>query len=214
MLKESNLQRSLLRLSVLLAVVVVLIYIFGQWAESAVEAHFQAQEKQEAMVLAQAQINSVEKVMERGDASFTKAWLNRMNGVAGVSEISIHRRDGTLAFIDQKTIEQVNAYRGDPYFHRDSTDQSAKVHDDLDSVTLAGAGHEVTIHHGNGDVTLFMPIKSKASCLSCHGYDNDPVRGVYHVRLETWSSESRMAYLRDHSMIPAVSFILYWVLQV
>jgi len=214
MIKKPNLQRSLLRLSVLLGAMVVLIYGFGQWAESEVEARFQAQEKQEAIVLAQAQISSVEKLMERGDATFTKAWLNRMDGIAGVSETSIHRRDGTLAFIDQKTVEQVNAYRGDHSFHRDSTEQKALVHDDLGSVTLAAAGHEVTIHHGNGDVTLFMPIKSKASCLSCHGYDNNPVRGVYHVRLEVWPSESRMAYLRDHSMVPAISFILYWILQV
>jgi hypothetical protein len=214
MLDNTSIQRSAWRIAILLGMMAVLLYVFGQWAESELEARFQAQEKQEAIALAQAQIASIEKLMLRGDATFTKAWFSRMEEVIDVRDISIHRRDGTLAFVDQKTIEKVNTYMGEQRFHRVSPKPPAEVHDDAASVAKAAAGETVVIHQGDGEVTLFMPIQSKESCLRCHGYDENLVRGVYHVKLVTWPASARMAYLRDQSLVPLASFILLWLLDV
>ena len=52
-------------------------------------------------------------------------------------------------------------------------------------------------------MTLFMPIERNDECLACHGYEDNPLRGVLKLSLSTTDGEAHEAeHKKDISVFP------------
>lgn len=191
--------------SILLMLMLFMMFI-GQWAESRIEKMLRDDVRTEAMALANSHIAGLKTLMLNGDGQLVSEWLARMEGTTDIEDIRIYRRDGSEAFTDLTTIHQVNRFLGGNAFARNPIDPHIENKPDSQMLQRAAQGETLLDDRVKGSFSLLLPIKLEQACLQCHGYENNPVRGIYFVRLSTQAEESRITDLHYKSLIFSALF--------
>ena len=190
------------------AVLSLLMLFAGAWIERQLTEAMRAEEMRQAKVHASTLLGSLQTLMLNGQGTLARSWLDRMHGEAGIVDIEVMRRDGSEAFTDLSTVEAVNAYLGQPRFQRQPTMARHAPQMDLKSFQRALKGELAVDWTTPGQMSLFMPIEARDECLACHGYENNPLRGVLKLALSTVAAETRIDAMRDQVWMVSGALVL------
>ncbi|MDX8412561.1 MAG: diguanylate cyclase [Mariprofundales bacterium] len=176
----------LILLSLLFA---LLFFTMHTWQRDAIEQQAQAQ----ADAIAHIMVASLKTLMLSGDAESVHDWLHRMRSHQALQSLNILRRDGTVAFRDLKTINQVNQFLGATTFSRNPI-PALKADNITDAeLTRAIHGEQVIVRdHAANQLTMLKQIKIEQACLQCHGYEQNPIRGILLVTTSTSAAKAAM----------------------
>ena len=132
----------------------------------------------------------IKNLMLSGEAPIAVTTLDDLRSVPGFQELELYRRDGTIAFNDYATVEEVNAIQNFTNFDKtpriDLKTNSMKVFQEV--VRTNTPIHVEDLEQKT--MEYYFPILNYADCRQCHGTDHF-VRGVayYNISLErTFSS--------------------------
>jgi len=193
-------------LTSLLVMLILFAFFIGQWAESNIEEMLHTDARNEAIALAHTQIAGLKTLMLNGDGQLASEWLERMSGIETIEQIRVYRRNGQEAFTDLNTIHRVNSFLDSETFSRTPSDAH---HDHIPKETYihrAAMGETVIDDDSPRSVSLLMPIQREKACMSCHGYEDNAVRGIFYIRLSTQTVQSRIANIHEKSMIYSMIF--------
>ena len=165
-------------------------------------------------------LSSLHTLMLNGQGPLAQDWLQRMATVPGVVTIEVLRRDGKQAFTDLATVEAVNSFRQTPVFQRKpAAPRSVKlVRGPHFSRALAG-DLSFDMSGSPDQVAVWMPIPMQKECLSCHGYDPSPLRGILHVSMKTQGVQQHIEFLRFNlwmltmGMVVVLGFMLWLIMR-
>lgn len=151
-------------------------------------------EEAKSEMLAASLVKSVQSLMVAGHAEITEDWLDELRKVPGLKEFFILRRDGTEAFRDNTTIEEVNRIVGrEQFFARWTEEAPSKIlsPEKLDRIRAhGGALSEVR----GEDLTHIFPIRNEPRCYRCHGGDHK-MRG--YLLVSTSLTQAKRAIARN-----------------
>ncbi len=212
---RSALQRAVRSLGTRLALMMTVI-LFGTvsmvawWGTRHQSQMLHQEEIEQAETLAATLVGSLHVLMENGEGTLARNWLQRMQKTPGVEAIDVLRRNGAIAFRDTRTIERVNRFLGEKRFHRKPLPPVRAPEDDRRWAQKAVTGRKDVIRDAPGRLQLFVPIPFKPVCARCHGYDPHPVRGVLLLTFSTHTAETRIREMRVllWELAAAVSLLL------
>jgi diguanylate cyclase (GGDEF)-like protein/PAS domain S-box-containing protein len=133
--------------------------------------------------LTESVIQGLQSVMLAGYADIARGFAARLEQVPDVTDFRILRVTGQQAFLDNSTIEDVNARRGDEEFLPRDDETSSQVlpgdHPELNKTLTdqATTTYYETSSSGERFLTFLAPIVNDEGCHKCHGKDQ-PLRGV------------------------------------
>lgn len=173
-----------------LLIVVVLIVGFGLSTILTVQREADLlveQSKVAARRLTDALISSIESAMLQERPDITRALIEEIRSTATLEGLAVYRRNGTEAFTDLSTLEQVDRDAGLP---REVVESIRKMRR-TPGRTMTGAHFERAVRtiqpqealEVRDGVTLFSlhrPVRNQEKCQGCHGSDHE-VRAVVHV---------------------------------
>lgn len=131
---------------------------------------------------------ALQSVMLAGSADIAQAFADRLKKVPEITEFRILRNDGLEAFRDRKTIDEVNARRGEEQFPPREEEEVVRVMqaDDPDLRRAIDTLKPVVTYNedaaGSRQLVFLAPLANDKLCYKCHG-KAQPVRGV--MRLAT-----------------------------
>jgi len=131
---------------------------------------------------------NLQSVMLAGYADIAQAFADRLHKVPDIEQFNIVRVDGHEAFLDNKTILDVNRRRGEETFAPRAEERSNRLiaTDDPNFKQAIESQAPVSFYTTNekGDkvLTFLAPIVSQKACYKCHGQAH-PIRGV--IKLST-----------------------------
>lgn len=198
--------RLVLSLSALLCV--VLLLGLGIMIRQQQRAMMQ-EETARAGFMAEGLLASLQTLMLTGHGPLARDWLDRVSKQPGVIKAQVIRRTGYEAFLDMKTIHQVNRYLDMQRFTRDAL-PTRKV-DDISPKLFkqAVSGQKVSLLDEKPEhLTYLLPIKKLDACNACHGYDDSPIRGVLRITTSTIVSRMNIAEARNTSIAIGVTITL------
>jgi len=184
----------LMLLSLLFA---LLFFAIHTWQRNAIEQ--QAHDQAEAV--AHTMVASLKTLMLSGDAESVHDWLHRMHSHQELQSVTVLRRNGEVAFRDLKTMHQVNHFLGGTMFSREAM-PSIKNHDitDADLARAVDGKQVVLLDHAANKLTILEPIKVEQTCLQCHGYEHNPIRGILLVTTPT-STDKAVMWRTDRRLL-------------
>lgn len=198
------------RLAVIIAgVSLCIVIIAGIWLDRLLTQVIEKQGQAQAELHAQSVLGSLKTLMLNGSGTMAQEWLRRLNGVAGIEDIEIFRRDGKPAFTDLNTVTSVNEYLGRPVFEREVF-PPLESHKAVPADIFARALQGETVHDVSqvDQITIAMPIQADVECLVCHGYDSSMLRGVLQLSLSNQATVERVASMKNILWIGAVILVL------
>jgi diguanylate cyclase (GGDEF)-like protein/PAS domain S-box-containing protein len=142
--------------------------------------------------LTESVIQGLQSVMLAGYADIARGFAERLEQVPDVTDFRILRTTGQQAFMDNSTIEDVNARRGDEEFLPRDDETSVQVlpgdHPELNKALddQATTTYYEISSSGERFLTFLAPIVNDEGCHKCHGKEQ-PLRGV--LKLTTSLSE-------------------------
>ena len=191
-----------MRLSVILGVALTVLLAGGlTWLYHSEHQYMAEQVEQSSEQSALLLEASLKSIMLAGDGPIAHNWLKRVRQTTNFDDVRVYRRDGTEAFVDDGTIDRVNAWLGKKRFeHHDREEKSVIIPASLEKqFSAAAAGTETRISESD-HLILLLPIHIENACLQCHGYDGTPVntvRGVLKLSVPTSAlNEVNAAQLR------------------
>ncbi len=147
-----------------------------------------AQNERTMLKLTETVSQNLQSVMLAGYADIAQAFGQRLHKVEGIDNFDIARVDGLEAFLDNKTILEVNRRRGEETFQPRPTETENRLsaagepHFRQVLQTLAPVSYYTLNDKGDKVLTFLAPIPNQKACYKCHGQAN-PIRGV--IRLST-----------------------------
>ena len=156
------------------------------------EENILAQNERTMTKLTESVIQGLQSVMLAGYADIARGFAERLEQVPDVTDFRILRTTGQQAFMDNSTIEDVNARRGDEEFLPRDDETSVQVlpgdHPELNKALDDQATTTYYEINSSGErfLTFLAPIMNDEGCHKCHGKDQ-PLRGV--LKLTTSLSE-------------------------
>jgi len=168
------------------------------------------EEIEQAETLAATMAHSLNVLIVHGDGHLVRGWLEHAREAKGIEIIRVLRRDGSIAFRDTRTIEQVNRYLGESRFQRTPLPAAQAAPEDREKAHQAVIENRRIVERRPGHLRLFIPIPAKQACSRCHGYDPHPVRGILQLGLSTKNAETRISEMRTllWEMATTVSLLL------
>lgn len=152
-------------------------------------------------LLANGLMSSLQTLMLSGDGDHARDWINRLSENSKIKTLQVIRRDGSEAFLDDKTIAKVNGYMESDFFRRPSLPGNRITDISQEAFALAANGSEKFIMNEKSEsLTFLLPVRSEDACLGCHGYEDDPVRGVLRITTSTTQAQHRIAEARRNSV--------------
>ena len=131
-------------------------------------------------------IESLNNIMLTGNAPMASGWFKEIQKNLDVKRVQIFKKDGNVAFRDNKTVKLVNKHMGGDMFteiYRNNNKEPVVL--DMSKFNHVLETNEKVIYFENIDdeevVTQLTPIENKARCKICHGYDTHRVRAVLRV---------------------------------
>ncbi len=199
---------------VLASLLFLLMLVAGSWVERRLADAIANEEIDQAKIHAQTLLASLQTLMINGQGTLARDWVDRMRGTAGIVDIAVLRRDGTEAFSDLNTVRKVNNFIDAPVFEREPSPSRylslpSQLHETFD---LALRGEVVVDSRFPEEVTVLQPISSGTECMSCHGYDDNPLRGVLRLSLSREYTLARIDQMRTN--LWSVALVLVMVLAI
>ncbi len=192
-----------LRIAMTLGVLLVTMLALGySWLVTQDRDLMRQEEDRKAVLTAQSLVASLKSIMLAGAGNIAHDWIRRIDALPQVQDAKVFRVNGTEAFIDQKTINHVNAFLKTKRFTRKSASRPpehipASMAAQFTQVATRKLG-DVKIRHGD-HLTFLYPIRVEQACLHCHGYTANPLRGVLMLNISTAEADSQMTRLQDHA---------------
>jgi len=188
-----------IRLAVVISsILTCLVLIVGFWLERQLTSVIHQQGVEQAEVHAKTILGSLKTLMLNGNGPLAREWLDRLDGVAGIDNVEVVRRNGQPAFTDLSTVNAVNNFLGHNRFTRATqiTPPSFKpISPELLNTVLSGnIAFDLT---DPTHITVAMPIQADVECLTCHGYDESNLRGVLQLSLLNESTQLRIEAMRS-----------------
>ncbi len=191
---------------VLASVLLALVLASSAWIERQLTAAIYSEEVDQAEAHAQTLMASLRILMLNGQGTIAREWLDSMHGTIGIVDIEVLRRDGSEAFTDLKTVNDVNNFLDVARFTREP---AAPHHIALPSNQVfqkALTGDIAFDTRFPEELTVLYPIPVETECLACHGYEDADLRGVLMLSLSREKAMSSIRSMRIH--LWAVSAIL------
>ena len=186
-----------IRLALILsAVLLVLVLLAGLIIERQLTQAIYNEEVDQAQAHARTLLASLRILMLNGQGSMAREWIDSMHGAPGIVDIEVLRRNGREAFTDLTTLEKVNDFLGEPVFEREPTPPH---HVDLPTqgaFARALRGEVALDQRFQEEITVLQPIEAETECLTCHGYDASPLRGVLKLTLSREKGLARIEEMR------------------
>lgn len=147
---------------------------------------------------------NLNSIMVAGYADIAKDFANDLKSIPGVSNVHITRNNGSEAFLDNKTINNVNYHIGEEAFYtRADEDFIQIIQQDDPHLLKVLATNQVTHYYESVEgiefLTFLAPIENTKRCYNCHG-DEEAIRGIIKVSTsldpvkkvldEAWSNTS------------------------
>ena len=192
-----------LRIAVTLGVLLVTMLALGySWLVAQDRDLMRQEEDRKAVLTAQALVASLKSIMLAGAGNIAHDWIRRIDTLPQVRDAKVFRVNGTEAFIDQKTIDHVNAFLKTKRFSRKLASRPpehipAGMAAQFTQVATRKL-EDVRIRHGDR-LTFLYPIRVEKACLQCHGYTDNPLRGVLMLNIYTAKAASQLTRLQDHA---------------
>jgi len=185
-----------LRLAIIISsVLFILVVITGVLLDRHVSKSIVEEESRQAAAHARTMLSSLNTLMLSGKGTLAQGWLAGMREQEGIVGIDVIRKDGSEAFTDTNTINDVNSHLNELRFSREATNQRIGNHS-TPEFNKAVTGEVVFDKTVVGVITVYQPINASNECLICHGYDMNPVRGVLRLSLSTEAAEQRLESMR------------------
>ncbi len=147
-----------------------------------------AQNERTMLKLTETVSQNLQSVMLAGYADIAQAFGERLHKIDGIDDFDIVRNDGLEAFLDNKTIADVNKRRGEEAFPPRPTERENRLVGPADPhfkrvlETQFPASFYTFNDKGQKVLTFLAPILNQKACFKCHGQAS-PIRGV--IRLTT-----------------------------
>ena len=192
---------------VLATVLFAVVLAAGLWVERQLERAIYNEEVEQAKIHAQTLLASLRILMLNGQGTQARAWLDSMQGAAGIVSIEVLRSDGSEAFTDLNTVKRVNSYLDAPVFEREPVPrQQPYVVDHSFEHALLG---EVAVDlRSSREITVLHPIPAETECLPCHGYDSSHLRGVLRLSMSRELSLARIDSMRSNLWVIAALLVV------
>jgi diguanylate cyclase (GGDEF)-like protein/PAS domain S-box-containing protein len=174
--------RYLITLVVGLALTIGLVAV-AILAERHQEASMRALHEKTMEKLTEGVLQGLQSVMLAGSANIAQDFAERLKSVPEISDMRILRIGGQEAFLDNKTVEEVNERRGDDIFDRHDNERVVQVLPPTDPslARVLESAQPLALYrpdaNGNPTLTFLAPINNQENCYKCHGRAK-PVRGV------------------------------------
>lgn len=197
--------RYLIMLVVGLAVTAGLVataWVYTQRQEAAVRLHNERTMEK----LTEGVLQGLQSVMLAGSADMAHAFADRLKRVPEISDLRVLRLDGREAFLDNRTIEDVNRRRGEDVFPTRETETQVQVlpADDPDFSRVLAEGRAVAIYRpdrgGSPTLTFLAPIVNHQVCYKCHGKAS-PLRGVLLLSTSLAEVERDILQVRQQTLL-------------
>lgn len=155
---------------------------------------------------------NIETIMNEQHAEVMPDFAQRLKNLPGIIDFRIARLDGTEAYLDNQTIDQVNQHLGQTKFSRRANPLDAPKVFSLDDpgVATALAGDEAVLATAEGAggigkvVNFYDPIFHKVKCSECHRREGK-VRAVIKLTTSMAEAERDMLKARMQSLIVLVT---------
>ena len=161
---------------------------------------------------------SVRNVMLAGEAPIAVGLLNDLSEAPGFETLEVYRRDGSLAFSDFTTLEEVNENLGSEAFERSDRREGAPLSGETLEEVVTYNTPQVIESLGEERLEYYFPILNYQECRACHGTDHF-VRGVAYYEVSLASIFGRIDDARNTLVLlyvligGAVAFALVTLMQ-
>ncbi|OIO73296.1 MAG: hypothetical protein AUJ57_04660 [Zetaproteobacteria bacterium CG1_02_53_45] len=169
------------------------------------------EEVERAAFMADGLSRSLQTLMLSGNASYAVDWLARISESPELLTAQVIRKDQNEAFLDGKTIEQVNRHLDTDAFNRPLHPSRSIPDIDQDAFAKAVNGQSSSLmDESQGTLTFLLPINSDEACLNCHAYDSSQVRGVLRITTSVAHAQQRIVQARSDMIFygMSVSFVI------
>lgn len=126
----------------------------------------------------------IRNTMLVGEAPVAIRTIRDIQGIGDFQEITLYRRDGTTAFRDTETIEDVNTRLGRIAFEPTERVPEAMIENPNFQRVVATNRPVLTESVEEQRVDYFFPVLNYAECRVCHGTD-EFIRGVAYFQVST-----------------------------
>jgi len=155
--------------------------------------------------------SGLHSVMLAGYADIAKDYAQRLTEVPDILDFKIVRESGFEAFLDNTTIEKVNARIGDEEFYTREEERKHQVFEYGDAAFERAAVQQTMVplyeQDGNGErqLVFIAPIMPTKQCSRCHGSEDRP-RGF--VKLTTSLASVELAIKESQRSALMVSLVM------
>ena len=155
----------------------------------------------------------LQAVMLGGYADIAQNYAQSLQNVPGIIDFRILRIDGTEAFLDNATIDNVNARKDEELFEpREDESQNAILDPTQIELIDAISNDVATKFYSTGEdgarvLTFITPIINAKDCFDCHG-SKDNVRGVVKLSASLADVDSAIQNTRRNAYKLSAIFIL------
>ncbi|MET0028503.1 MAG: diguanylate cyclase [Candidatus Thiodiazotropha sp.] len=184
----------------------VLFYTQSQYKVVLAE-HQQVTQRMVATVIA-----GLEAIMETGTAITAQRYAKDVKSVLELEDFRFVRNDGLEAFLDNQTIDEVNALLGRQAYPPRNVVKINRLYDTqdlrLDRVLNTGKP-DTYLDHERHLYTVLMPIENSRACWRCHGREKT-VLGFARVVTSLRKAEQSIAANRNWAIVVlGVVLLLY-----
>ena len=165
-----------------------------------------AQNERTMMKLTETVSQNLQSVMLAGYADIARSFADRLQKVPDVEDFDIDRADGLEAFMDNKTILDVNRRRGEDTFPIRDTESEVRLSDPNEPYfkkaieSQAPVSYYSTNAKGAKTLTFLAPIVNQKACYKCHG-QVQAVRGVVKLTTSLAAVQSDIVATRKASLL-------------
>lgn len=159
----------------------------------------------------------LQAVMLGGYADIAQSYAANLQGVQGIIDFRILRVDGQEAFLDNNTIEKVNALKKEEiFFPRDEEIVHQILPVDHVELRLAVSDKKTSKYYtedekGGRILSFITPIENKKDCWDCHGSE-PPVRGVLKLTTSLAAVDKQIADTRRDALKISLASIIIIIL--
>ncbi|MDQ6950398.1 MAG: ATP-binding protein [Mariprofundales bacterium] len=162
-------------------------------------------------------VASLKSIMLASHGDIAQDWMKRIAAMPQFYSATVFRVDGTEAFKDQKTISHVNQFLGRQMFSRPHGGKPDHILS-ADFRAVAAQHLAKVLHHDGHRLTLLLPIHVDPPCLRCHGYTNNPLRGVLRLQVSSQTSgvverKSANMALLALALVLMLALVVWWLLR-
>jgi len=168
--------------------------------------------------------NVIREEMVTGNAENVSNWLINIQNSGSFKQVRLLRTNKIEAFSDNSTVDKVNNYLDSKAFlHKTIKQQEKPININTDMFnkvvqSVSEVSYKESID-GEPVLTRLIPIVRDERCLTCHGYEDNPVRGILQIstsRAELISnikSNAIKGTIGAVIIIMVISFVMSYLIQ-